>query len=136
MLDRCDVIARFEQTGLRSGIQPGHTATKQFHLKLVPFQIEQIQIGDLQFAARRGFQAPAKIDNFRVVYVKTWNGELRLGLLRFFLEADRAAVAIELDHAVTFGIANLIAENARAFFKCERVTKEIEFTVEDVVTKD
>ena len=57
-------------------------------------------------------------------------------MLRFFLEADRAAILAELDHAVALRIAHLITENAGALFERERFAKEIEFPVEDVVAQN
>ena len=56
--------------------------------------------------------------------------------LRFFLQADDAAVGTKLHHAVTLGIAHLIAENAGAVFEREGFAKEIELPVEDVVAQD
>ena len=35
MLDRRDVISRFEQTRLSSSIEPGHAAAERFHVELV-----------------------------------------------------------------------------------------------------
>ena len=65
MFDRGDVIAGFEQTGLRSGIKPGHPAAEQFHVELVLLEIKQIQIGDLKFAARRTASAFGKVPTTR-----------------------------------------------------------------------
>src|ERR1700737_863367 len=56
--------------------------------------------------------------------------------LRFFFEADRTAVAIELDHTITLWIAHLISENACAAFDREGVAEEIEFSVKDVVAQN
>src|SRR2546428_3311466 len=42
MFDRGDVIAGFEQTGLRSGVEPGHAAAEQLHLQLVFPEVKQI----------------------------------------------------------------------------------------------
>ena len=61
---------------------------------------------------------------------------MALGILRFLLEADGAAVRTELDHAVTLGIAHLITENAGAALEGERLAIEIEFPVENVVAQD
>src|SRR4029453_17717495 len=51
-------------------------------------------------------------------------------------EADGSAVTIELDHAIPLGIANLIAKNVRATLDGERVTIEVEFSIENVVAQN
>src|ERR1700682_5270160 len=100
MFDRGDVIAGFEQTGLRSSIEPGHAAAKQLHMQLVLFEIEQIQIGDLELAARRWTQRLAKIDNLRVVNVKTRHRKVASRFLRLFFETDCFAALVEFYDSV------------------------------------
>src|SRR5437879_13775131 len=53
MLDSGDVITRLEQRLRGAGVEPGHAAAKQLHVQLVALKIEQIQIGNFEFAARR-----------------------------------------------------------------------------------
>ena len=52
VLDGGDVIAGLKERRCGSGIKPRHTAAEEFHVQLVPLQIQQIQIGNFQFAAR------------------------------------------------------------------------------------
>src|SRR5437868_2069606 len=61
---------------------------------------------------------------------------MALRLLGFFLQANRFAVRIELDHAVALRVADLIAENACASLDRERVARKVEFPIEDVVAKN
>ena len=58
---------------------------------------------------------------------------MALGLFGFLLEADRFSFGIEFDHAIPLRVANLIAKNVRATLDGERVTIEVEFSVENVV---
>ena len=58
---------------------------------------------------------------------------MALGLFGFFFEADRFSFRIELDNAIPLGVANLIAKNIRSMLDGERVTIEVEFSVENVV---
>ena len=58
---------------------------------------------------------------------------MALGLSRFFFQANRFAFGIELDHAIPFRVANLIAENVRTTLEGERIAIEVEFSVENVV---
>src|SRR5206468_9060327 len=78
----------------------------------------------------------AKINDLMVVNVKPGYSERALRLLRFFLEADRFAVGVELNHTVTLRVANLIGENASATLDGERVPIEIEFSIENVVAQN
>src|ERR1700674_2844320 len=53
MLDRRDVITRLEQARLRAGVEPRHSAAEQSHVQLVALEVERVEVGDLQFVARR-----------------------------------------------------------------------------------
>src|SRR4030095_4838792 len=136
MLDRRNVIARFQQRRGCSGIQPRHPAAKQFYVQFAVFEVKQIQIGDLQFAACRWTQGAAKIHDFMVVNIKTRHSKSALWLLWFFLEANRFPFGIELDYAVSLRVANWVAENARATLDCQRLAVKIEFAVENIVSED
>src|SRR5882724_864322 len=57
-------------------------------------------------------------------------------MLRFFFETDRATIAVELDHTITFRVAHLITENACSALDRERFTEKIKFPVEDVVAQN
>src|SRR4029077_3278250 len=133
MFDCRDVIASLEQARLRAGVEPGHAAAEQFYMQLFFLQIEQIQIGDLEFATRRRAQRSAKIDHPLVINIEAGHCEMTLRLLRFFLETDRLAIGIEFDHSVTLGVANLISKNAGPSFNGESIPIKIEFPVENVV---
>ena len=52
VFDRGDIIAGFQQRGGGARVEPGDTAAEQFHVQLIPVQIKQIQIGNLQLVAR------------------------------------------------------------------------------------
>src|SRR5947209_18122267 len=57
-------------------------------------------------------------------------------LLGLLFQADRATIGPELNHTVTFWIADLVRENTGAVLESECVTKEIQFSVEDVVSEN
>src|SRR6478672_5053221 len=48
MLDRRNVISSFEQTRLSSGVEPCHAASERFHMQLVSFQVNRIEICNLE----------------------------------------------------------------------------------------
>src|SRR5204863_3258124 len=99
-------------------------------------QVDQIEIGDLQFAARGRPQGPAIFHDTIVVNIESRNREGALGILRLLLEAERSAIGTELDDTVTLWIAHLITENAGAALERERFPIEIEFSVENIVAQD
>src|SRR2546430_7689466 len=88
MLDRRDVIARFQQARRRPGIEPGDAAPELFHPQFAPLEVLQIQIRDFDFAAPRRFQLPTKFHYSIVENVKSGHSELAPRMLRFFFEAD------------------------------------------------
>src|SRR4051794_30435972 len=136
MLDRRDVIARLEQTGLRPGIQPRHPSTEPFHVELVPFQVNRIQIGDLELAPRGRFQRPAEFDYLAVINIETRYREITFRLLRLFFQTDRAAVGSEFDDTVPFGIPDLVSKDAGALLEGQRFAIEIQFSVKNIVTEN
>src|SRR5262249_55500742 len=133
---RGDVITGLEQSSGSASIEPRHAAAEQLHVQLIALKIKQIQIGDLELAARRRTQSATKIDNLIVTNIKPWHGEMALRLLRFFFETDGFTIGVEFDNAITFRVANLIAKNARATLDGQRVPVEIEFPVKNVIAKN
>src|SRR6266571_2724760 len=105
-------------------------------MQLFLLQVEQIQIGDFEFAARGRAQCLTKIDNALVINIKARHREVTLGLFRFFLETDCLAVGVEFDHAVTLWVADLISENAGPSLDGESIPIKIEFPVENVVAQN
>src|SRR5690349_4931582 len=136
MLDGGDVIARFEQSLRRAGVEPRHAAAKQLHMQFVALKIQQIQIGNLELPARRWPQHATTFDDFVVVNIKPGHGEMALRLFWFFLEANGFAFGVELDYAVALRVANLITKNKCPTLDSERVTVEVEFAVENIVAKN
>ena len=43
---------RFEEGVVCAGIEPCHAAAHHLHLQLARFEIEAVEVGDFQFAAR------------------------------------------------------------------------------------
>src|SRR5437667_7415427 len=136
MLDGGNVIACLKQRRSGAGVEPPHAAAEQLHVQFIALKIKQIQVGDLEFAACRWAQRPAKIDDLIIVNVKPRHSERTFRLLGLFFEANGFAFRVELDHAIALRVANLIAENARAPLESERLAIKIEFPRENVVAKD
>ena len=62
MFDCRDVIPRFEQTGLRPRIEPGHSAAERLYMQFVLLKINRVEVGDLQFPARGWPELPAELN--------------------------------------------------------------------------
>lgn len=56
ILKRGDELTRLEQAFMRAGVQPGIAAAHDFHLQQALFEVQPVQVGDLQLAARRGWR--------------------------------------------------------------------------------
>jgi hypothetical protein len=46
-------MAGLDQRGIGPGIEPGHAAAHQPHGQLAAFEIDPLDVGDREFAARR-----------------------------------------------------------------------------------
>lgn len=139
ILDSGDVVTGFEETGLGTGIEPGHAAGEDADVELIAEEVLAIDVGDFEFASGAGLEMAADIDDLRIVDVEAGDGELAFGVGRFFFEGEGLASGGEFDDAVAFGIFDLVAEDAGTgggFDEVEGVAKEVEFSVEDVVTED
>src|SRR5678815_643080 len=56
LLDRLDEMRGIEQRVVRAGVQPRIAAPQHFDAQSAAAQVALVEIGDLQFAARRGAQ--------------------------------------------------------------------------------
>src|SRR5947209_18895551 len=124
MLDGGNVIACLKQRRSGAGVEPRHAAAEQLHVQFIALKIKQIQVGDLEFAACRWAQRPAKIDDLIIVNVKPRHSERTFRLLGRFFEANGFAFRVELHHAIALRVADLIAENAYSWLDGGRVAIE------------
>ena len=59
LLHRADELAGLDQAVVGAGVQPGEAAAQQFDVELAGLQVDLVQRGDLQLAAREGFSVLA-----------------------------------------------------------------------------
>ena len=111
MFDRGNVIAGFEQTGLRAGVEPGHTPRQKPRVQFVLSEVNQIEIGNFELAACGWLQCFANLDYALVIHIETWNSVMAFWVFRFFFEADRTSVRSKFHYPVTLRIADLITED-------------------------
>ena len=65
LLQRADEFGRLDQRIRRAGVEPGEAAAEPLDLQLAALQIEPVEVGDLQFAARRGLQRSRRMSTTR-----------------------------------------------------------------------
>ena len=56
VLQRADELAGLEQAVVGAGVEPGVAAGQVFDEEVARFQVDAVEVGDLQLAARRGLQ--------------------------------------------------------------------------------
>ena len=98
-----------------------------------------VHIGDLQFSPRTWLEIVADLDNAGIIDVEAGHREMALRDFWLFFQADRLAIRPKLDDPVSLRIAHLIAKDARPALggdHVERLSKEVEFAVENVVPQN
>lgn len=99
---------------MRPGVEPGGTAAEDFDVELLGLEVEAVEIGDFELAARGRFEAAgARHDGF-IVEVNPGDGVIGFWIRGFFLERMNAAGGVEFDDPVAFGVGDVITENRRA----------------------
>ena len=73
-------------------------------------KIGTIDVGDLEFAARRRLDAGRDVHDVVVVEIQAGNRVVGLRLLWLFLDAERHAIAVEMHDAITLRILHVIGE--------------------------
>ena len=56
LLDGGDELAGFEQAVVGAGVEPGVAAAHDLDVELAFFEVEAVEVGDLEFATRRGLE--------------------------------------------------------------------------------
>ena len=51
-LNRIDKVGRLDERLVRARVKPGEALTEQIHLELALFEIQAVQVGDFELAAR------------------------------------------------------------------------------------
>ncbi|MNE64173.1 hypothetical protein D3C80_1595690 [compost metagenome] len=123
---------------MSAGIQPGETTAENFDTEVFLVKVGTVHIGNFQLTALGGLDALGDLDDVVVVEVKAGDGITGLGLGRFFFDAERSAVGIELNHTEALRVGNMVTKYRGAiglFSGGAQVIGEM-LTVENVVAKD
>ena len=86
VLDDGHELRGFEEGVVGAGIEPRSAAAEELDEKLAPFEVEAVEVGDLEFAAGGGLEALGERDDFAIVKIQARHGVVGLGLLRFLLK--------------------------------------------------
>ncbi len=111
LLDGLDEVGGLEQRFVRARVEPGEAAAEELDVQLPRSQVDAVDVGDFQLAARRGLQAGGDLDHLVVVEVEAGDGVVRLGLSAASPRSRRAAVGVEFDHAVALRVLDEVGED-------------------------
>src|SRR5271157_2864789 len=75
LFNRLDKIGGLQQGFMAACVQPGNAPAELLDVQLAAPEILPVDVGDLQFAAQRGFQAGGDLDHRVVVEIQTRDGE-------------------------------------------------------------
>src|SRR5262245_14598070 len=70
-LDRLDEVGCLEQRLMRTGVEPGIAAAERYDLQLALPQVLEIDVGNLELAARGGLELRGDVDNVVVVEIES-----------------------------------------------------------------
>ena len=115
MLDGADEAARLVEALVGPRVEPGEAASEPLDLELPALEIDPVDVGDLQLAARTGGKARGDVEHLIVVEIEAGDCPVRLAIVRLFLDrAGGARRGVKGDHAIAFGILHRISEYCRA----------------------
>ena len=118
-------------------VQPGGTPRQHLDLQAALLQVVPVDVGDLVLPARRPGQPARHVHHVGAIEVEPRHGEVRRRVLRLLLEADRAAVGVEVDHPVLARIGHPVGEHRAAVEVGEPAQLRTHAgAVEDVVAQD
>ena len=99
-----------------AGVEPGETATEALDIQVAALEVGIVDVGDLQLAAWRGLDRLGDLDHVVVIEVQTGHGVAGLRLGWLFLDGQRLAGLVEIDHAEALRVLDPVAEYRGAFF--------------------
>src|ERR1700738_4834853 len=100
VLDRLDELRGAQEVRGRAGVEPGIAAPQSLDVQPALPEIVRVDVGDLEFAARRTRDLGRELADVGIVEVETRDGPVRARLLRLLDDPDRPIIGVELDHAI------------------------------------
>ena len=78
VLDRLDVVGGLDERFGGAGVEPGEAPAEALDAELAATEVLAVDVGDLEFAARRGFQVGGDVEHLVVVEIEARHGEVGL----------------------------------------------------------
>ena len=98
-LDRAHEVAGVVEGVEGAGVEPGGATREDLDAQPALLEVDPVEVGDLQLAARGRLQLVGVIDDVVAVEVEPRDGELTLGLGGLLLQRQRSSLVVELDDA-------------------------------------
>ena len=111
MLDGGDELARLQQRFVRAGIEPGHATAHDLDMELATLEISPVHVGDFKLTPRRRGNTCSNVEHLLIVKIQARHSGIGGRPGGFLLDADGAALGIELHHAITFGIVHMVGKD-------------------------
>ena len=123
---------------MSSCIQPCKALSQKGYIQIAFFQIDAVQVGNLQFPSGAWADLLRVIHNPSVVKIQTGDCIVGFWSRRFFFQGNCFSLLIKLHHAETFRIIHIITEYGRTFFFSCRCFQSFaqSVSVEDIVAED
>ena len=127
-----------DQRLVGAGVEPGEAAPQHLHAQLPLLQVDAVDVGDLQLAARRRPQRLGDGHHVAVVEIEADHGQVGPGRGRLFLDGNGPAFGIDLHHAVALGILDRSSRRSVAPLGADGLAQQLgqAVTVKDIVAQD
>ena len=107
------------------GVEPGVAAAHYLNRELSLLEIKTIQVGNLQFSARRGFKALGKRNDLPVVEIETCNRVVGSGMFGLFFKGKDLSCGVKFGHAVSLRVVYMVGEYAGSRLPLAGIVKEM-----------
>jgi ClpX C4-type zinc finger len=111
LLDDLNVVGGAQQGIGTAGIEPSDSAPHMLDRELTAFEINAVEVGDLQFSSRRWPQARCNLERIAIVEIEARQRIVGLRNRRLLLEARCTSGGVEVDHAIALWVADPISEH-------------------------
>ena len=108
-------ICRIHKTLMCTCIQPGKSLSQKLHIQSSVFQIDTVQVCNLQFTTRRWFQIFRKLNNTIIIEIQSCYTVITLRFFRFFFNRNSLAGIVKFYNSKTFRIIHIITKYSRTF---------------------
>jgi len=137
VLDGLHEQAGFQHAFVCAGVEPREAAPHELHVEQALVEVCAVDVGDLEFAARGGFDAAGDVDDALVVEVQAGDRVVGFRFGGLLLDGEGLTGVVEVDDAVAFRVAHLVREHGGALGAAVGVLHQVGevVAVEDVVAQ-